>query len=76
MKNNSGVIACITDRVSPKGYTYSFTNIFTIFVRCAFSDRNLHEDAIGSHTCSLEANMRETPMEFLSEVHSSYRLAL
>jgi hypothetical protein len=33
-------------------------------VRCAFSGRNLHEDAIGSHACSLEcsleANMRVT----------------
>jgi hypothetical protein len=32
------------------------------------------EDAIGSHACSLEANMRVTD-EFLSEVHCSYRLS-
>jgi hypothetical protein len=29
-------------------------------VRCAFSDRASLKDAIGSHACSLEANMRVT----------------
>ena len=29
-KNGSGVMACITDRKSPKGYMWSFTQIFRV----------------------------------------------
>ena len=31
MKPGSGVVACVTDRPSAKGYMYSWSNIFTIF---------------------------------------------
>jgi hypothetical protein len=34
------------------------------------------EDAIGPHTCSLEALAGACPMAFISEVHFSYRLTL
>ena len=30
-KNNSGIVACVSDRPSPKGYQFSFINIFRVF---------------------------------------------
>jgi hypothetical protein len=41
-----------------------------------FEQRFALEDGIGSHACSLEALACMQPMEFLSGVHSSYRVAL
>jgi hypothetical protein len=43
-----------------------------------FPDRNLHtlEDAIGLHTCSLEALPCVRPMAFFSGEHPSYRMTL